>query len=82
MSDSFQSLISGYNESCHFQVTLRSKSLLIPEDEERMAGGDGDVLLAFYVEGDGVGTDRAAGLEVPEGLACGRVEGEEVALVR
>ena len=51
------------------------------EDVEYAAGGDGNALPAIDVEGDGIGGDSAAGLEVPKRLAGLGVEREEVALV-
>jgi len=39
---------------------------LEPEDVEDAVGGDGDALMAIYGEGSRVGTNRAAGLEIPQ----------------
>ena len=59
---------------------LRVLQTVQGEDEDGLAGGDGDVLAAVDLEGEGVGPDEAAGLEAPQRLAGAGVEGEEVAL--
>ena len=50
-----------------------------PENDERVSGGDGDVLSAVHRERHGIGVNVATRLELPETLARLRVESEEVA---
>src|ERR1019366_8069447 len=40
------------------------------EDVQRVAGGDGDILLAVHGVGNGRGSDRPAGTEIPQRLAA------------
>ena len=66
---------------------LRNSSLFVvfhssAKDEQRVAAGDRDVLFAVGEKRHRPGSDRAAGLELPQRLAGRRVERVEVAFVR
>lgn len=66
------------NASAKFQITVAGSQ---SENVEDLIGTDGDALVAIHVEGDGIRSDVAPGLKIPQRFAGTCIQSIKVAFI-